>query len=90
MADPLKYDPIPEPDASIDGLLRTVKALKGTVDQLSGQNPNQAVQAPIRNFVQRENPTAYSVGDFWTKLAVLPGESPVISVWNGRQWAIVN
>jgi len=85
-----KYDPIPDPEATVDSLLRTVKAMKATVDQLSGQTPNLDIKQPIRNFVQRETPEAYAIGDMWTKLAVLAGEVPIISIWSGAKWVVVN
>ena len=85
-----KYDPIPDPEASIDSLLRTVKAMKMTVEQLTGQTPNLDIKAPNRNFVQRNTPEAFSQGDLWTKLAVLAGEVPIVSIWNGSKWVVVN
>jgi len=91
-----RYDTIPEPTADPGALLAAVKALKQTVDQLTGNtgrispvtgaSASPPPQAPSRNFYQRATPDAQQIGDTWTKPSNIVGDNAVSSTWDGKQW----
>jgi microcystin-dependent protein len=91
-----RYDSIPEPTEDPGALLASVKALKATVDQLTGNtgrispvtgtSASPPPQAPSRNFYQRATPDAQQIGDTWTKPSNIVGDNAVSSTWDGKQW----
>lgn len=85
MAAPKKiYTPIPDPGDDHGSLVESIKAMKETIEVLTGDRgtSGQANQT----FIQRDTPEAHKIGDGWLRPALLKGEVPVKSYWDGKQW----
>lgn len=78
-----KFNTVPTPDATIEGLLTSVQALKAVVEQLTGTQGNVA---PTRNFYQNTPPAAVITGDTWVRPGVTATDLPTNSVWDGTTW----
>lgn len=73
------YPSIPDPVGTIDSLLTTVRALKQSVETLSGQ---RGAHAPTKVFVAEVQPTAHHSGDMWVDTS----NSNKLRVWDGTAW----
>lgn len=91
-----KFNTIPAPDASLQGLLTSVQALKAVVEQLTGSQGNLGA---TRTFVQQDQPTAVLAGDVWVKISdlqnqagagILQSDGTITSVWSGTQWVVMS
>jgi len=77
------YPSIPEPMASIDGILETVRVMKLTIEMLTGQLKGVSSGAP-RIFVQSSQPTTNDIGDLWINSA-----NRKMSYWSGSAWLVI-
>lgn len=82
------YPPLPDPAADVDTLLKTVEALKITVETLLGTVGHNGWANQM--FFQRDVPEASKTGDMWTRPAMLAGEVDIVSVWTGGTWQKLN
>lgn len=90
---------IPEPQASVESLLTTVKAMKQILEGTTGQRNDG--RAPIHT-IDLVAPLDPRVGDMWTRPSrrvevtqdatylTRVALGSVLSVWNGAEWVVVS
>lgn len=71
------YPAIPDPIQTTDSMLSTIRALKMSVELLTGQ---RGAVAPTKVFVQTDTPTAEKAGDLWVN------EASTLRYWTGSEW----
>ena len=74
------FPSIPDPTASVDSLLTTVRVLKMAVELLTGQ---RGAVAPNRVYTQATAPTPEQAGDMWVYNGTL-------LYWDGSAWIAVS
>ena len=79
----LTYPSIPDPTNTVDSLLNTVRALKQSMEQITGQRANGAA---AHVFAQDDPPTAIAVGDFW----IDTNAKSALRYWNGNEWVLIS
>jgi hypothetical protein len=72
------YPAIPDPIQTTDSMLNTIRALKISVELLTGQ---RGAVAPTKVFVQTGTPTAEQVGDMWVNTT-----TNYLYFWSGTDW----
>jgi hypothetical protein len=77
------YPSIPEPVASIESLLESVRVMKITIELITGQLKGVSAGAP-RIFVQSSQPNTNDIGDLWVNTT-----NSRMSYWNGSSWLVV-
>jgi hypothetical protein len=83
-----KYPPIPDFGDTPASMMATLRAIKDSVEMLTGQRQGPSLGAPSV-YVQVDTPTLaratmFSKGDFW-----IHEETFVLSYWNGQQWVLI-
>lgn len=83
-----KYPTIPDFNESPASMATALRAMKDSIEQLTGLRQGQSLGAP-QVFVQEQAPSAvrggtFSPGDFWIRPS-----TRTLSFWNGREWASV-
>ena len=76
------FPSIPEPVGNNTSLLDVVRAMKHSIELLTGQ---RGTVSPTRVFVQSATPTAERTGDLW----VCTSANNRMRVWDGDNWPTV-
>lgn len=80
-----KYPTIPDFLASVESMFPAVRALKASMEQITGQRQGQSLGAPDM-FLQEGAPASarpenLKAGDLWIKPSTRK-----MSYWDGREW----
>lgn len=84
------FPSIPQPDAEVKSLQKSVEALKRVVEMLTNTD-SRSVDGSSSNrfaahtFVQRTQPTAINTGDFWLCTA----GTASFNIWDGTNWVLI-
>jgi hypothetical protein len=76
------FPSIPDPQSNVDSLYSTVRALKYTVELLTGQS---GAVAAARVFVQAPVPSPLASGDLWIDTS----RNNKLLTWDGIDWRVV-
>lgn len=76
------FPSIPDPVGNGASVLDAVRAMKHSVELLTGQRGSVS---PTRVFVQSATPTAGQTGDLW----VCTSANNRMLVWDGKNWSTV-
>lgn len=81
------FPQIPIPDASVDGLLRSMRAVISTLQLITGteqksRDGTKAGRNMAHVFLDNDEPTALNDGDLWLR----QGSTITLNVWNGTRW----
>lgn len=82
------YVTIPDPSLDVQGLYRTVVALKQTVEMIIGTRGGPTVEGErkVTTFIQASAPTVMQDGDFWF---CNTGEFTSLSIASKGTWLLV-
>lgn len=75
---------MPEPSLEPEAMLKTIEALKATIETMLGQRGYNGWAN--QTFFQRDVPVAHKKGDEWVRPALLAGEVDILSIWTGSAW----
>ena len=76
----IQFPSIPDPGATLDGVLEAVRPLKQSVQLLVGQAGAEHRGAP-RMYIQKIIPRSDHIGDLWINT-----DTNALSYWNGSSW----